>query len=62
MELHIFGIGILTWMVFLPVLGMLIILMLPGTQHTADSRHRRRRHRYSGGAGRRHLLPTSIAP
>ena len=34
MELHILGIGILTWMVFLPVIGMLIILMLPGNNPT----------------------------
>lgn len=29
MELQLFGIGILTWILFLPVLGMLIILFLP---------------------------------
>jgi NADH-quinone oxidoreductase subunit M len=29
MEFSIFGIGILTWTVFLPILGMIIILLLP---------------------------------
>jgi NADH-quinone oxidoreductase subunit M len=29
MEFTIFGIGILTWIVFLPVVGMLVILLLP---------------------------------
>jgi len=35
MELHIFGIGILTWIVFLPVLGMIAVLLIPGTNHQA---------------------------
>lgn len=29
MEFTIFGIGILTWIVFLPILGMIIVLLLP---------------------------------
>ncbi len=35
MELQIFGIGILTWIVFLPVLGMLVVLLLP--DHKANA-------------------------
>ncbi len=35
MEFTIFGIGILTWLVFLPIVGMLIILLLPGENKTA---------------------------
>jgi NADH-quinone oxidoreductase subunit M len=35
MESHIFGIGILTWLVFLPVLGMIIVLLLPDKQKNA---------------------------
>ena len=29
MEFQIFGIGILTWLVFLPILGMIIVLLIP---------------------------------
>ena len=52
MESHIFGIGILTWLVFLPVLGMIIVLLLPDKQkkrYTLDSGNS---HRNTGTAGR----------
>lgn len=32
MELQLFGIGILSWIIFLPVVGMLIILLLPNNK------------------------------
>ncbi|MDZ7806504.1 MAG: hypothetical protein U5K71_05270 [Gracilimonas sp.] len=35
MELQILGIGILTWLVFLPILGMLIVLLLPDKNRDA---------------------------
>ncbi len=35
MEFQIFGIGILTWIVFLPIVGMLIVLLLPNEQKNA---------------------------
>ena len=35
MEFQIFGIGILTWIVFLPVVGMAIVLLLPKDNHQA---------------------------
>lgn len=35
MEFNILGIGILTWLVFLPVLGMLIVLLIPGENKQA---------------------------
>lgn len=35
MEFNILGIGILTWLVFLPVLGMFIVLLIPGENKQA---------------------------
>lgn len=35
MEFQIFGIGILTWIVFLPIVGMIIVLLLPDKNKTA---------------------------
>jgi NADH-quinone oxidoreductase subunit M len=35
MEFQLFGIGILTWIVFLPIVGMIIILMLPDANRKA---------------------------
>lgn len=35
MELQIFGIGILTWIVFIPIVGMIIILCLPDKKSNA---------------------------
>ena len=35
MELNILNIGILTWLTFLPVIGMIIVLLLPKEQKTA---------------------------
>ena len=35
MEFQIFGIGILTWIVFLPIVGMLIVLLIPGGNKNA---------------------------
>ncbi len=35
MEFEIFGIGILTWIVFLPIVGMLLILLIPGENKDA---------------------------
>jgi len=35
MEFQIFGVGILTWIVFLPILGMIIVLLLPDKNKNA---------------------------
>lgn len=35
MEFQIFGIGLLTWIVFLPILGMIIVLLLPDKNKNA---------------------------
>ncbi|MGF1669144.1 MAG: NuoM family protein [Balneolaceae bacterium] len=35
MEFQIFGIGILTWLVFLPIAGMIIVLLLPDKKSNA---------------------------
>ncbi|MDI6402094.1 NADH-quinone oxidoreductase subunit M [Balneolaceae bacterium ANBcel3] len=35
MEFNILGIGVLTWLVFLPVLGMLLVLLIPGNNKNA---------------------------
>lgn len=35
MELQFFGIGILTWIVFIPIVGMIIVLLLPDKNHNA---------------------------
>lgn len=35
MEFQIFGIGILTWIVFIPIAGMLVVLLLPDKNHSA---------------------------
>ncbi len=35
MELSIFGIGILTWIVFLPIVGMIVVLLLPKESRSA---------------------------
>ncbi len=35
MELHVLGVGILTWLTFLPVVGMIAILMLPKENRSA---------------------------
>ncbi len=35
MEFQIFGIGILTWIVFLPILGMILVLLLPDKNKNA---------------------------
>ncbi|MEX2604395.1 MAG: NADH-quinone oxidoreductase subunit M [Gracilimonas sp.] len=35
MELQILGIGILTWLVFLPIVGMLVVLLLPDKNRNA---------------------------
>ena len=35
MELQIFGIGILTWIVFIPIVGMIIVLLLPDKNRNA---------------------------
>jgi NADH-quinone oxidoreductase subunit M len=35
MEFQILGIGILTWMVFIPVAGMIVILLLPDKSRNA---------------------------
>lgn len=35
MEFQLFGLGILTWIVFIPVAGMLIVLLMPDTKEQA---------------------------
>ncbi|MDZ7717642.1 MAG: NADH-quinone oxidoreductase subunit M [Balneolaceae bacterium] len=35
MELQIFGIGILTWLVFIPIVGMAAVLLIPGKNENA---------------------------
>ncbi len=35
MEFQLFGIGILSWIVFIPIVGMLIVLLLPDKKHDA---------------------------
>ncbi len=35
MEFQLFGIGILTWIVFIPIAGMLVVLLLPDKNRTA---------------------------
>ncbi len=35
MEFQLFGIGILTWIVFIPIVGMLVVLLIPDKNRTA---------------------------
>ncbi len=52
MEFSLFGIGILSWMTFLPVLGMVIVLLLPERAAGCDPLDVAGGHRAPGGAGR----------
>jgi len=57
MELTIFGVGVLTWLTFLPVLGMAAVLLLPKEGRNANPLDVARLHRPAARARGPGALP-----